>query len=237
MYHTGVVPIIEYASGIWGFKNFKQAENVQNRAVRYFLGVNNKTPLEFLQGETGWTRPKYRIYLNMLRFYNRLVRMNHDRLTYKIFEYDLQNFSSDSWSGELENILEDLNLQDNLLLGQEVDLEIAEEKLKIIGDLDWQDNIGSKSKLRTYTKHKQHMETENNLTLNVNKYERSVLAQLRSGTLPLSIEKGRHREKSLENRTCLVCNTNQFEDELHFVIDRDRFVQEGVHFSCIYPLM
>ena len=82
LYHTGVVPINEYASGIWGFRNFRQAEKVQNRAVRYFLGVNSKTPIDFLNGETGWSRPKYRIYLNILRFYNRLMNMNNDRLTY-----------------------------------------------------------------------------------------------------------------------------------------------------------
>ena len=33
LYHTGVVPIIEHASGIWGFQNFKQAENIQNRVL------------------------------------------------------------------------------------------------------------------------------------------------------------------------------------------------------------
>ena len=53
LYHTGVVPINEYANVIWGFQNLRQAEKVQNRAVRYFLGVNNKTPIDFLNGEIG----------------------------------------------------------------------------------------------------------------------------------------------------------------------------------------
>ena len=149
--------------------------------------------------------------------------MNHDRLTYKIFEYDLQHFSNDNWCGELESILEDLNMHENLLLGEEVDLEIAKEKLKVISDLDWQDNVGFKSKLRTYAKHKLNIETENYLTLNINKYERSVFAKLRSGTLSLQIEKGRYSKKTLENRTCPVCNTNAIEDEIHFVINCDAF--------------
>ena len=195
LYHTGVVPINEYASGIWGFRNFRQAEKVQNRAVRYFLGVNSKTPIDFLNGETGWSRPKYRIYLNILRFYNRLMNMNNDRLTYKIFEYDLQNISNDNSSGELEKILDDLNMQESLLSGQIVDLKAAEEKFNITSDLEWQDSLGWKSKLRTYTKYKLHMECENYLTLNINKYERSMLAKLRSGTLSLYIEKGRYEGK------------------------------------------
>ena len=36
------------------------------------------------------------------------------------------------------------------------------------------------------------MECESYLPLNINKYERSMLAKLRSGTLPLYMEKGRH---------------------------------------------
>ena len=102
--------------------------------VRYFLGVNSKTPIDFLNGETGWSRPTYRIYLNILKFYNRLMNMNNDRLTYKIFEYDLQNISSDNWSGELEKILDDLNMQESLLSGQIVDLTAAEVKFNIITD-------------------------------------------------------------------------------------------------------
>ena len=230
LYHTGVVPINEYASGIWVFRNFRQAEKVQNRAVRYFLGVNSKTPIDFLNGETGWSRPKYRIYLNIFRFYNCLMNMNNDRLTYKIFEYDLQNISTDNWSGELEKILDDLNMQESLLSGQIVDLKAAEEKFNITSDLEWQDSLGWKSKLRIYTKYKLHMECENYLTLNISKYERSMLAKLRSGTLPLYIEKGRYEGKKLERRTCPICKTNEVEDEIHFVINCNGYTTKRTYF-------
>ena len=148
--------------------------------------------------------------------------MNHDRLTYKIFEYELQHFSNDNWCGELENILEDLNMHENWIL-EEVHLDIAKEKLKVISDLDWQDNVGFKSKLRTYAKQKLNKETENYLILNINKYEWSIFAKLQSGTLPLQIAKGRYGKKTLENRNCPVCNTNEIEDEIHFVINCDVF--------------
>ena len=45
-------------------------------------------------------------------------------------------------------------------------------------NLGWQGNIGSKSKLHSYMKHKQHMKTENYLTLNNNKHEQFALAQI-----------------------------------------------------------
>ena len=118
--------------------------------------------------------------------------MKNDRLTFNIFEYDLQNISNDNWSGGLENILEDINMHENLILGSEVDINAAKEKLLILSDLEWQDSLCTKTKLRTYLKFKAHVETENYVSVNLKKNEHSFLAKLRSGTLPLSKEKGRY---------------------------------------------
>ena len=41
MYNTSVVPIFSYGAGIWGFNKDGLAEKNYNRALRYFLGVNN----------------------------------------------------------------------------------------------------------------------------------------------------------------------------------------------------
>ena len=58
---------------------------------------------------------------------------------------------------------------------------------------------------------------------------RSLLAQLRSGILPLRLETGRfqnirdentgHFQKlKVEERVCTLCNLNCIEDEIHFVL-------------------
>ena len=78
LYEQGVIPIIDYCSSIWGFSNSSFAEKIQNKACRYFLSVQSKTPLHVLLGDVGWLKPKYRIYLNILKYYNRLIKMNHD---------------------------------------------------------------------------------------------------------------------------------------------------------------
>ena len=36
--------ILDYCSAVWGFKNYQQIDKVQNRAMRYFLGVHRSTP-------------------------------------------------------------------------------------------------------------------------------------------------------------------------------------------------
>ena len=36
LYESGVKPIIEYGSGVWGYVRAKDCEIIQNRAMRYF---------------------------------------------------------------------------------------------------------------------------------------------------------------------------------------------------------
>ena len=48
--------------------------------------------------------------------------------------------------------------------------------------------------------------------------ERSMLAQLRMGTLALHIKTGRYRNITLNRRFCFHC-PDQIEDEIHFVFD------------------
>ena len=74
-------------------------------------------------------------------------------------------------------------------------------------------------------------------TLNINKYEHSVVAKLRSGTLPLYIEKGRYVVKNLESRTCPICKTKEVEDERHFAINCNGYAAKGTYFSPICVAM
>ena len=58
------------------------------RAMRYCLGMHNLTPLPSLYGEMGWLKTKYRHYIHVIRFWNRLVNMDNHRLTKHIFQSD-----------------------------------------------------------------------------------------------------------------------------------------------------
>ena len=53
--------------------------------------------------------------------------------------------------------------------------------------------------------------------------ERSVLAQLRFGILPLHIETGRFNNTRLEDRTCKICELDKIEDECHLLFECDAY--------------
>ena len=40
LYNSCVVPFLDYCASVWGYKQFQSIDNVQHRAVRYFLGVH-----------------------------------------------------------------------------------------------------------------------------------------------------------------------------------------------------
>ena len=88
LFNSGVVPILEYGSGVWGGNPAKPCQVIQNKALRYFLGVHRFAPTAAIHSETGWMNAKYRRQICIIRLWNRLISMNDDRLTKKIFHWD-----------------------------------------------------------------------------------------------------------------------------------------------------
>ena len=55
---------------------------------------------------------------------------------------------------------------------------------------DWAEKVTNKQKLRMYNQFKSKFGLENYLKINLDRFERSFMAQLRLGVLPLHIETG-----------------------------------------------
>ena len=60
-------------------------------------------------------------------------------------------------------------------------------------------------KLRSYDKFSQVIETSGYLKISLSRIQRSLMAQLRLGILPLTIETGQHYQIPIENRFCKLC--------------------------------
>ena len=97
------------------------------------------------------------------------------------------------------------------------DLKETETKLYELCALQWKESLTSFPKLHTYIKHKVEYKEECCLMCNLSKSKRSLLAQLPLGVLPLAIETGRYTGNSIELRVCVVCDSNEIENELHFI--------------------
>ena len=72
-------------------------------------------------------------------------------------------------------------------------------------------------KLRTFVK---IHDNDNNKILvlkNLNRNQRSLIAKLKGGVLPLHLEIGRYKGSPIEKRVCHVCDAGFLENETHFL--------------------
>lgn len=66
LFYFCVIPVLDYTSSFWNFKKFQSINNVQNRAVRYFLGVHRFATTWSVYGDTEWIPSQYRLWINVV---------------------------------------------------------------------------------------------------------------------------------------------------------------------------
>lgn len=234
IYNGTVSPIMEYSSGVWGYKVYERLERLQYRAIRTFLGVGKFTPIPAITGEMGWTPPYIRNRCNMIRLWCRLVNLDLRRIPYRIFKWDM-HFSiahRDTWSNDVKSIMTDCGLRD-LFDSSHTDGLSARFLCSFVEGVlmqkhcdRWIENVNNMPKLRTYQKLNNNFGVRPYLCENLTRQERSALARLRCETFSLEIEKGRYRNLPVERRVCKVCGSGDVEDEMHFMLDCSIYTQQ-----------
>ena len=142
-----VDPILEYGAEALGNVKYSKIDKVILRGLRYFLGVHKFAPILGILGETGWELPNIRRKIIMLRYWNRMVSMDIDRMTKIIFDCIFEKHIG--WCKEIPKMLEELDMVDNYLTKQKCNLDECKEKLNNIITEDFLSNIHQKCKLRT----------------------------------------------------------------------------------------
>ena len=136
LYLARVAPILEYSSEVREYNKFSSSDQVQNRAFRYFLGVHKFTPNFELIGDTGCLSTRSRKHINMICFWNKLLKMKDDTLATQIFLWDLTQ-PGDSWNNDICNIFESINLESKFDSQSTVDISQIEQLLKSNSEDIW----------------------------------------------------------------------------------------------------
>ena len=89
IYDRKLVPIMDYCSSVWGAKCYSKTDTLHNRIIRSFVGVHKCTSNAVIHGDMGWILPHIRCQLNCLRLWNRLLDLDANRITKRIFVYGL----------------------------------------------------------------------------------------------------------------------------------------------------
>ena len=108
------MPILDYCSSAWGYKDFSCIDTVQNKTIRYFLGVHKFAPNLAINGDVGWLHSKEHRWYNILRYLNRLMDMDNTRRCKKVFLWDYE-ISTNNWSSGVRIIMSLVGMADNFL--------------------------------------------------------------------------------------------------------------------------
>ena len=118
-----------YGSEARGYYKLKKCDKIQYRVMRFFLGVHKFTPTIGLQGDMGWVSLSLDRHVSMVRFWNRLMSMNSDRLSKHIFLWDYE-LNNNNWSFHIRNILESSNNIVNFNLKRECKINNVRDALR-----------------------------------------------------------------------------------------------------------
>ena len=226
LYESSVEPILLYGAGVWGSKEFRILNTVQNKAARFILGVQPKACNTATQGDLGWISVFGKQKLEVIRLWTRLNMMSEDRTTSKVFKQNCNKALNGviNWENSVMQLLKDLD--HSLVDLHQVNLKDVKVKLLETEQRNWLNKLWNDNnnehgnKLRSYRQYKDTLEVEDYVKINVPWYVKSVFAKLRAGCLNLEIETGRFKrpQTPLEHRVCKLCHKNVIEDEHHFIM-------------------
>ena len=145
------------------------------------------------------------------------------RLTKVVFLSDYQS-SNRNWCWEVGELFDKLGIMQHFVELRPVDLDWVKPKILSLLQSEWENQVNSKPKLRTYRTFKRSFGAEEYVCNYLNRYRRSLYAQLRCGVLPLNIEVGRFRGVPADQRFCPFC-IDKVESEYHFVIECPKYQQ------------
>ena len=220
LYESLVCPVIDYGSAVWGTKSYDILDQVQNRAMRFFAGVHRLCPKPGFTGDMGWLDNLSRWKIERIRLWNRMIKTSNDRLVKKIFIWDKQVHSDTnkgSFMSHTKQICGDCNLNECYVNNMLIDLSYVKQCMFEKLSNKWSTSFVNMNKLDLYKQLKTEFGPEKFLTLNIDRYEKSLLSQLRYGILPLRVETGRFVNEPRCNRICTLCNSGQIEDQIHFI--------------------
>ena len=136
-------------------------------------------------------------------------------------EGDSQNML---WISKLKCLLESIGFAEVWLYPRSVDFKLFLPKFKqrLIDNfiVNARDGLNKSSSMCMYRELKSDFDRSPYLTMLQNKKLRNALSKLRLSSHRLAVETGRHTNIRIarQNRKCIFCNTDDIEDEYHFVL-------------------
>jgi len=223
-----ITPILNYGSEVWGFFKALPIERVHMQFCKQLLGVKKCTQNDFVYGEVGRINYQSRRYLNIIKYWVKLLRTPDNKFIKKIY-LTLLNDSivyplKKNWCTLLKDLLSNLGFYDAWLFQDVGNVNIfisaLRQRLSDTFIQNWNNRLENSSRANLY-KHIAIFRFQPYLNYCQKSKFRISFSKLRLASHRLHIESGRWARPTLiplEQRKCTVCN--QIEDENKLVIKK-----------------
>ncbi|KAK6191131.1 hypothetical protein SNE40_002872 [Patella caerulea] len=230
LYECLVEPVLLYGAAIWGTSEHSAINNVRTRACKLFLGLPKRSSNVAAYGDVGWITSKTKQALEVFRWWHKLKKSDPDRLVFKVHQWSSR--ISKSWEKRVLTLAKTFNVSDEIAqahtnCSSKLFIKSMFTKVFNYDEFVWfsklwndRQNVLNGNKLRTYRLFKKDLYPEFYVTCALTRQQRSAIAKLRCGVLPLAIETGRYCKPPIPliDRICPLCNI-EIENEIHFLIN------------------
>ncbi len=233
LFQSQVVPILCYGNSVWGpTTKAGEGEKVLQLVARFYLALPVSATRVAYLGDMGWTPLEMEWTLNVVRLYNRM-KMLPERLTRWVFDYVVENEAE--WYNNLVKVLDDVGILASVTENK-IGMRILKERLETFYANKWKEHVTGQSKLHTYQTFKKELKMEPYVMSNLPLNQRTLVASLRCGCLPLQIEIGQwggehSRSVPVEECICELCVGEHVEDEGHFLFHCEYYWEIRVDFA------
>lgn len=164
----------------------------------------------------------------MIRFWLRLLSLPPNRIAKRAYQDQLslynENPSYSPWCASIAETMNSIGLRDvwtnQTAYSGDAFYNSVRSKIFNLFSEKWQSGIRSLPSLDNYRLFKHENVLEKYMTIIRDERHRKAFTRLRLHSHNLALETGRHCRPKIPRslRICLFCNSNQIEDEIHFLI-------------------
>ena len=223
LFDCQVQPILQYGAEIWAFVGHDVIEKAHLFALKRFLGVDRRTPNDFVYGEFGRYPLFVNSYVRCLKYWLKLISMDNARLPCKAYKmlYQLDQNGKKNWVTYIRECLCHYGFRyvwDNQGVGDvNTFVRCFRERIVDCRWQDWHNHINNSDRYSFYCQFKSNNFIEPYMNLSINRYVVKALVYFRLGISSIIVHSQRYKENVSNNVSCRLCGIGT-ENEIHIVL-------------------
>lgn len=227
LFDSYVLSILNYGCEIWGMSKAENIERVHRKFCKWILNVKMSTNSLALYSELGRFPLYIERYIRAIKYWLKLYNEKNNNCILNTIiqrqrnEVEQSNINN-NWSSKIRQQLNSLGFTEVWLFPESVCsktfIPILRSRLRDQYIGIWRQSINATTSLYMYKELKPTFEISAYILSMKNRSLIKLLARIRLSSHNLNIESGRHRNINRQNRLCILCNTNDIEDEYHFIL-------------------